>query len=1230
MANKKKLKVVTQDNTTDTFTGSNVSQLYVDTEKNNKLADEQAAQAALKEPTLGQGMEAAWDSETTTSALFSWLATPNHVPDPNFRIKDWAAASEGINPEYHGALLAATSEGELQDKRSRILKEQQDRGTLSRMGGTGIGLSLGAAILDPVGMALAAATGPLGTSAKATRIANVFRGGMAAASSNMALEGYLATQQETRDPEDIGWAGLIGFGFGNIAGLMSKHSASRMTETANDLNEAINLDKVKRDAESNPEVKLTPEGEARYQDLTNPVKAKVVTPTVAPVVAPAVPVADEVAPLVDDMELSLRDDIGDTLEEQLSVSINKPQIDSSASQIAPGSTQSIPDSLPPHKDPSVQPDVSTPVYKQGDDIIVETFDGVTVAGRVRSYDPDTGKMVILDDTTGKPKTVNLNEDEVTDVFDFSGSVGSAQIAGAKIDKTTEAAFVEARIPGTNYKVPLRFDYYSIFARSKNAPLREASEKLLSNSTGNKYHDPRDLNASEIAVLEQNTQKGRYISAADEAYAAKVKEMGWNWFEARKNRRAFNEAVTSAVRGNSTNQFADPHVGPVVAVIQKINNEMLEKMRKHGVEGAEDVDPNPFYMMRRFNHEKILHLKSRFSKESLQELIAKSIRAVRPVDDVQAKRIAKQYYNIVKAIPYEDMGRMNMGDAGRARLRMVAENEGVDEDLIDEIIDMVLAKPDGAKKEGDSPRLKHRTLMDEEYTTTLKGLDGQDYEVSMKDFFENDSDVLLELYTRQAGGLIGLAKVGIRSEADWSKIKREAAKAAEEAGEDPARHAKELKYMEDVYSNILGRPMSGEIYGKQERILKGLRDLNFIRLMGQVGVAQVAELAATLASAGTRAMALHMPAFKDIIKMGKLGQIDDDLQRDLLNMAGFGAEMRSQQALGRDMDDVFHDPRLSKLENGLNEGRKGIAMISGLAPMTNIMRQMTARMFTQKVLDFATGHAKLTDAKKKRLAWMGIGDDNIDAVFKDMRTYMNTNNPKDSKLEGIEWERWEKESPDTYMTFRMAIWRESRRIAQESTIGETMPLMHSQLGKVMLQFRGFMLVGHAKNMLNALHHRDTEAATVFLASMLGTSLAYIAQTSINYAGDEEKLKEKLAVDRIALAAFQRTGFSTLIPAVTDFGMQAAGHKGIFRDGRVSGQATALVTGNPTYDLVVNKAGGTAKNLLQNVTTDDYQATQKDIKNAMSIVLPNVFGVRNFINEVASGYPTYNDQRDYARQ
>ena len=437
-------------------------------------------------------------------------------------------------------------------------------------------------------------------------------------------------------------------------------------------------------------------------------------------------------------------------------------------------------------------------------------------------------------------------------------------------------------------------------------------------------------------------------------------------------------------------------------------------------------------------------------------------------------------------------------------------------------------------------------------------------------------------------------------------------------------------MEDMRANILGAPMSGEVYGKKERLLKALRDWNFFRLMGQVGVAQVSEVMAGLATAGTRAMAMHMPAYREVIRMAKLGQIDDELGRDMAMMAGIGTEARAQQSLGRNLDDVFHDPALSRVEGILNEGRKAIAMVSGLAPVTNIMRQLTGRMFAQKMLDQARGVAKLDMHKLRRLSWMGIDENNIDGVFRDMKKYMKVDNETNGKLTEIDWESWQVANPDTYNTFRMALWRESRRVIQESTIGETAPWMHGTIGKVLTQFRGFMLVAHAKNTLNNLHHRDPEAAMVFMASMLGTTLAYIGQTSINYAGNDEKLDELLAIDKVALAGFQRTGFSALLPTLADTALGIAGHDPLFRHGRVSNQASSAIQGIATYDLAVNKLGGTAKNLIQNVTTDDYQATQKDISDAMSLLLPNVFGVRNLINSVSAEFPKYNTLREYNQQ
>lgn len=1175
-----KKKTLIQAEPVKGFNTESFSDLIVDTKANDRLADEglAATSGMAPKPTLSQGIEAAWETETATFALFDYIGGKHRVPDPNFRItpEQFSEITKGVDPKYHGSLLSAMSQGELDDKLYQIRREQKHQKTLGAMGGTGVALSMGAAVLDPVGAAASFLSAPLAGSAKVSRAANIMRGAGAGAGTNMLLEGGLYAEQETRDPEDILWAGGLGSAFGSLGGYLSPNKMRHLEETLADGLEARQLDKIKKGEEEG--ATLTPEGEARLQELTTPPKGKV---------------TDQVPQ--EETETALpkeRDDVGEILGDA--------------------------------------PEQGT--YRAGDNITVEKEDGTVVSGRIKKYNEDTGVMVVVD-ADNTPHRIDINEVNVDEVmpnegvFDPAGSIGSAQLVGTKLDSESAPAMMYFKIPGTNFKVPLRYDFYAIFARSEVPTFQKMGRLLLSNSVGEEGHYARGFNASEIATLEWNTQMGKFTTTAESAYEEFATSRGWNWAERKHNRKEFNREVTKALRTGDT---SDPHISKVVSEIQKINSEILEKMRKYGVEGADEVVPDPKYIMRRFNHDKISILTKRFDDAEIHKLIAGAIRSVRSVDEKEATKIAKNYFDVVSGLPYADFGRMNMGEAGRARLRQLAEQQKVDPELLDEIVNLVLGKVDDTAKEGSSPRLKHRTVMDEEYTTTLTGKDGKQYQVSMSDLFENDVGKLMQLYTRQTGGLIGLAQMGIRKDADFERMMTEARFEATKSRVPQARFAKEEQWMRDMYSNILGRPMSNEVYGKKERLLKALRDWNFIRLMGQVGVAQISEVMAGMATAGTRAMALHMPAYRDVIRMAKLGQIDDELGRDFVNMGGFGTELKSQHSLGTDMDDVFHDPTLSRAENLLTEGRQAIAMVSGLAPVTNIMRQLTARMFAQKMLDQARGVAKLDIHKIRRLAWQGVSDENMDDLFADMKKFMQIDNDKNGKLEHIDWEGWQKANPETYDLFRMAIWRESRRVVQESTIGETAPWMHGVVGKVLTQFRGFMLVAHAKNTLNNVHHFDPEAGMVFMASMLGTTLAYIGQTSINYAGNEEKLDEMLTVKRIATAGFQRTGFSALLPTAIDTSLGIAGWEQQFRHGRVSNQASSAIQGIATYDLAVNKLGGTAKNLIQNFTTDDYMATQKDVSDGMSLLLPNVFGVRNFINSVSAEYPKYNTLRDYNSQ
>lgn len=874
-----------------------------------------------------------------------------------------------------------------------------------------------------------------------------------------------------------------------------------------------------------------------------------------------------------------------------------------------------------------------PVYKEGDDIIVEDANGRTLSGRIKSYDPESGNMVIIDDTTNKPRRVNLNEVDVADVMDNTGmfmpegSIGSGQIAAIQqatpFEETTadlaESAWTHVKIPFTNFKVPIRYDYYAKFITSENSVIRRLGKVLLSDPVGDIDHAGRGLNASELASLEWHRQKGRFFTTASDAFDEYAKENGWSMVEKMRQQEAFHTAVTKAVRGNSTSQFTHPQVGKVVMEVQRIHKEMLEMAKKFGVKGAEEVLPDPFYMMRRFNHDKMLQLRSRYGNEQLIKLVKGAIKAVRPVTDEMADRVAKSYVNVVTRLQYEDMTKLRLGEAGRERLRAIAREAGVDDDLLDEVLDMTLQKP--GKVEGDSPRLKSRTMLDEEYTTKLTAKDGTSEDVSMSDFFENDSRILMDMYTRQMGGLIGMARMGIRSDADFDRIVQEAQEEAYANGMDGAKLKEQTKHMRDVYNHILGRPMADEVYGTKERVLKAIRDFNFIRMMGQVGFAQLAEIGNTMGYAGIRAFTMHSPAMRDMIRMAKGGQMDDQLSKDLVNMAGLGSEMASMFPNMRSPDDMMFNQGLTKVEAGLAKGRHAVAMVSGLAPITNMLRQVSARAFVQKFSDYARKTDKLAKGDLDKLAWAGITKENINKVFADLKKYSKVSGKTD-KVEAIDWEKWEKASPETYDTFRMAVWRESRRVVQENTIGETAPWMHTQVGKILTQFRGFMLVAHAKQTLYGIHHRDMTAASAFILSTVFAGLGYTAQTAMNYAGDKEALQERLTLENIAKSAFQRNSGSALIPATIDTISSFIGYDPLFKYGRSTGLASGLILGNPTVDFVFNKLGGTASNVVKEGFQDDHVWTQKDVKNAVNIVMPNLMGVRTLLEAATADLPKYN--------
>jgi len=203
-------------------------------------------------------------------------------------------------------------------------------------------------------------------------------------------------------------------------------------------------------------------------------------------------------------------------------------------------------------------------------------------------------------------------------------------------------------------------------------------------------------------------------------------------------------------------------------------------------------------------------------------------------------------------------------------------------------------------------------------------------------------------------------------------------------------------------------------------------------------------------------------------------------------------------------------------------------MSGNASFTSLTRQLTGMMTVQNMHDYAVGFKKMTSKMRERWVGQGIGADDIDTVLTNLQKYSSH---KDNVLNQIRYEDWLKESPRSYEMFQTFLSRQVRDAIQDHDIGETMPFMHSTLGKMFAELKTFFLVAHAKNFLKNLHYHDATAAQVWAIGFLGEALGYMTQTAVNYPTD---LENKLTPDKIATAAFFRMSSMGTASMLTETG------------------------------------------------------------------------------------------------
>lgn len=564
---------------------------------------------------------------------------------------------------------------------------------------------------------------------------------------------------------------------------------------------------------------------------------------------------------------------------------------------------------------------------------------------------------------------------------------------------------------------------------------------------------------------------------------------------------------------------------------------------------------------------------------------------------------------------------------------------------DEIKDMS-SKLASTVKTITSGRLEQRIRLNENFETVING-----QKVRLDELYENNLDLLYSEYSQEFAGWTAFAeKLGIKNRDEWYDLQKRLINDIESNYDltsisGSARSREEIKTVRSVFENLMGRSAETDPSRLDSQILQHARRYNFVRVLNQAGIASLPELGTVVSASGIKTFIQNIPEFKTIVNEFRTGVPRDTFFKELATIHfGNGDEYLYRLAHGSEiLDQNTAATALNKFANSklLTAAEKVTTWLSGLTPVDSFLRKLATRTFVDK---FADDMFKLSqsnfDFNKVNLARykvLGFNTDELKRFAKEFTDGTVTTEQTfwGTKVKQFNFANWKDQ--ELLSTFANRLNRHVKRVVQYNFIGDSQRFFSDDSwGKTMGQFRQFILTAWTKQFLHNVALADFRTFAMFsYTSMMGT-LAYLGQTHFNSIGmgDEQKqeyLERRLGTpgdySKIGLAVFQRTGWSSVIPAYADIISSAVAPEYRFNT-RSSGLEVNLITGNPTYDLV-SSTGSVLFSFLRSMR-EDYSFSQTDAKRVVRLfAFQNMAGVNNVLNLFIdhSGLPQQGSQKLY---
>lgn len=607
------------------------------------------------------------------------------------------------------------------------------------------------------------------------------------------------------------------------------------------------------------------------------------------------------------------------------------------------------------------------------------------------------------------------------------------------------------------------------------------------------------------------------------------------------REVYDELQRRWAVGRRGGNINDPSVNPEISKMATAHDAATARasgeMKSAGVEGADAFETRAGYATRKWSVTQIetaerslqaAGLTEKQAKGQVRDVVKDAIMRANPDWESQtAHDVASAILDRARRKGYfEDQAlRGHVGDAGAKEIRDILSSSGASQDRINKAIEVITGVTDEA---GKPAVLKHRIDMD--MNASISTPDGKT--ITIADLLDTNVARNLDTYLDNAAGNSALARKGLRSTSDITKLRTEFLHGVE----SEAKRKNAASLFDNTVASIKGQPVG-------EEVADGMRRLAAVTQMvglSSSGLWQVTEYANAMAKYGllktTREIMRTMPVFK---------QLMTDMHAD-------GGAANLARVLERNSaQDLRIRPLIQKMEDNFEMDLGDHAMLLAqqakqMVPYINAMHYIhhnQAKVVGNLVADLFEQGANGSVKAREALAKYGLEGHTLDSIASDVKTH------------GLNTELW---SDATWQQVRGPLNKMMDDAVLKNRTGEIPAFAQfSSLGKFIFTFRSFVLGAHNKVLAGTAGREGFGGLGLLMAyqfplTMLATS-----------ANNVVKGKPQDSLDRTAILAVQQMGamglFSDLF-GIASGDKQQFGASGLMAIDRLYKTGSAVATGN----------------------------------------------------------------------